>query len=255
MATNIYHPVDFLIIGYGVMGKRHETNLRRLRSKATIAIYDPLVFPEGQCPEAKAAIIASPLETHHQYLWQLGHSANIPIYCEKPLGTIQLPLLNTRCAVGYNHRFHRQWPQIGRLAQSGRLVFDAGDNLVRRYGKTVAGTMASHAIDMALYWLGPAFEIDMKSDGIRLEGRIRHERGESRYQYQMDYPVRVSNVGDDKDRYPLDADEGSYSRYLKSWLDWLDGEPRHPLLATIEDGIAVERIIQQITGDKSHATH
>ena len=237
--------MKFLIIGYGSMGKRHHANILRLMPDAEFVIYDPVLFPESEIVKADAVVIASPTNWHSSQI-MLCVAMGMSFMCEKPLGIIELPdTIGVRCAVGFNYRFHRQWGKIGALAESGELNFTARSNGLARYGPTVGGTMTSHAIDMALYWLGPAVKVDIESDGVKLSGLVEHERGTSRYNYDMDSPSRVSIVGNGRQDIQLDPDEASYYHEMRAWLSYLVTGIPDSRLAMLDDGLAVERILAQ----------
>ena len=89
----------FLIIGVGSIGRRHLTNLRKLRPRSKIAVLRSGVNSDTPPPEAdlqftdwvealsfapSAAIICSPASAHLEAARAL-LSANIPMLIEKPI--------------------------------------------------------------------------------------------------------------------------------------------------------------------------
>ena len=239
----------FLVIGYGAMGKRHAANLRVLMPEAPVLLYDP-ALPGTSLAEADAVIIATPEATHAAYMqWCCQQKRPLPFFVEKPLGTTMLPVASFEyCTIGFNYRFHKEWDRIVALAQHGVLKFTTHTSLLSRYGATVGGTVASHAIDMALCLLGPPEEggIHLASDTIRLSGSIMHKHGESFYEYDMDAAHKMATIGNDTETISLMRDEECYLAEMQAWGACLQGNGRDARLATIEDGVAVEYCLERI---------
>ena len=240
--------MQFLIIGYGSMGKRHAKNLRVLLPGADIRIYDPMM-PGTILAYADAVIIASPAETHPMYMkWCNDRDIPIPFFVEKPLGTSVLPnSYAPECAIGFNYRFHCQWPDIETLAQRKILRFYARESLYSRYGATVGWTTVSHALDMALQLLGPSREdgVDLCSDGIRLVGTITHVSGAmSVYDYDMDAGTKEVTISNDHATLSVERDVACYIYEMQAWLTTLATGKRDLRLATLADGVAVEHCLE-----------
>ena len=241
--------MHFLLCGYGSMGRRHAANLQCLVLESRITLYDPIMFPMQALIPADAVIIASPLAYHAaQIEWCCRCRPPLPFLVEKPLAIDTLPAVyDPRCAVGFNYRFHRQWEAIAQLARRGRLIFTAYEQLLARYGPTVAGTSTSHAIDMALALLGPAESVHLASDGVCLFGYIEHAHGRSQYRYHMDAPVKHVIIGNGDESMALERDEDCYVREMQAWLACLYGGARNPRLATLADGLAVEQVLCEVS--------
>ena len=240
--------MHFLIIGYGSMGQRHAKNLRLLMPQADIKIYDPMI-PGTILTSADAVIIASPAETHTQYMqWCSDRDVVMPFLVEKPLGISSIPYYYApECAVGFNYRFHRQWDDIKQLAQNGVLRFYAREKLYTRYGATVGWTTVSHALDMALQLLGPARDsrVHLRSDGIRLVGTIDHVAGGlSRYDYDIDASMKKVTVSNEKNTLLIERDDECYVDEMQAWLTTLITGHRDIHLATLDDGEAVEQCLE-----------
>lgn len=237
----------FLIIGHGSMGQRHARNLRAL-SQADIVVYDPMI-PSTILISTDAVIIASPAETHAQYIqWCSERDIPIPFLVEKPLGISSILYhYAPECAVGFNYRFHRQWKDVERLAQRKVLRFYAREKLYARYGATVGWTTVSHALDMALQLLGPARQdgVDMHSNGIRLIGTIEHVSGGlSSYDYDIDAAMKKVTVSNGEDTFSVERDDECYMQEMQAWLNVLFMGHRDPRLATLDDGMAVEHCLE-----------
>lgn len=251
--------MKILLFGYGSIGKRHAANVHSLLPDAALLVYDPVLFATDPIhgtayddwqefllaygEDAGAAIIASPTECHFEQMEQLAE-AGLPFYVEKPLGTLAPPTRTGRSAVGFQYRFHPAVHRLRRLALGNKLLeFRAEDDLLGRYGRDVAGIMASHAFDLALWLLGPAEEIGLRSDGVHLGGQIIHTGGKSTYAYNLDAGARRSVVlsgPSEVDLVPLDA---VYRDCLGAWLGWVNGGQQDSRTATIADGLAVQHIL------------
>lgn len=235
-----------LLFGYGSIGQRHYANLKRLRPDAEIYRHDP---PKGlriiDTPTRyDAAIIASPTEFHGAHMADC-MTWLIPFYVEKPFGT-DAPLNADRCAVGYQYRFHHAMPAIAAAAkQHGVLHFRANDDLLDRYGPDVDSIMAAHPIDTALWLLGPALSCDLHSNGRTFAGTIQHERGYSTHDYRIDAGPRLSTVTAGR-TFDLDANNEMYVDALAAWLGWVEGGARDERTCTLEQGLAVQRVLWQV---------
>lgn len=245
-----------LLLGYGSIGQRHAGNLRELYPDVDLYISDP---PKGYIDPIQRgydfAIIASPTSEHLAQMIELAR-LGIPFLCEKPpcdeIETSQYCLLvdhvretGLRCAIGFQYRFHYKADNIRKMAKLGDLSFIAHDDLIGRYGATVGGTMASHAIDLALWANGPAPEWSIKTDGVGLGGDIYHDNGHvSRFDIWIDTSPRVSFVQGMAGRLDLDPDDGAYKRMMQAYVSWVMGGPAVKL-ATLRDGLAVMEILSK----------
>lgn len=238
----------FLIMGYGSMGKRHHRNLLACLPSADVVIYDPMLFPDvGAYPLADAAIIASPAHLHQEHMAWCS-CKKIPFFVEKPMtGQVPYTAEQERSAVGFNYRFHSQWPEIMKLASEGFLHFYAHEQLVARYGRTVGWTSASHAIDMAVQALGPPLRggIALQSDGIVLFGHIDHTKGRSEYDYNMDAQRKDVWISGRGSQLSLVKDESCYRKEMDAWVELLLHQTRDSRLATIEHGYMVDNILKE----------
>lgn len=243
-----------ILFGFGSIGQRHYANLKTLRPDCEIYRYDP---PKGMriidSPTGyDAAIIASPTALHADHMgacWD----AKLPFYVEKPLWALPQTRhgfnfdTGETCAVGHQYRFHHAMPAIRASAQrAGEMSFCAYDDLLERYGPEVAGIMASHPIDTALWLLGPAKDVRLQSDGIFFGGEIDHERGRSKHAYSMSGKTRFSTVVCGEDVYDLDANNEMYLDALETWLRWVEGWPRDPRTCTLAEGVAVMEVLAQV---------
>lgn len=156
------------IIGLGSIGMRHARNLQKLGHH--IRGYDPDMKKRPEhygfdlCGskiedilEADAIVIASPTDTHANYIEQM-KLANKPCFCEKPIGNKFWVGMNQVEMVGYNLRFHscvkraKEWIDEGFLGQALWANFTIG-----QYNDKYADGVIlnwSHEIDLALYLLG-----------------------------------------------------------------------------------------------------
>jgi len=239
----------FLVIGFGSMGKRHYRNIRLINPLADIIVYDPMIDINGLRSCVDAAIISSPSETHPFYMnWCLNNNPPIPFLVEKPLNTTMIDTCGLPCSIGFNYRFHKQWPIIEYLSRNGRLYFKSHENLLKKYGATVGGTAASHAIDMSLKLLGPHIKggVHLSSDGVKLSGVIYHTRGESYYDYNIDVKDKIATIGNGESIIHLERDENCYMEEMEAWIQWVTFGQKNILLATIEDGINVENCLGDV---------
>lgn len=236
-----------LLFGYGSIGQRHAANLKALRPDAELYRIDPpkhlrIIDPP---PHYDAAIIASPTELHGAHMEICGMDG-IPFYVEKPVGTLKTGNDWNTCAVGYQYRFHPEMPKIAKAAgKNSVLHFWAGDDLLKRYGPDVDSVIAAHPIATALWLLGPAFEVRLRSDGLELRGSIKHERGISDYECRIDCGPRHSTVTSGK-VFVLPPDNRMYLDALDAWLRWVEGGKQDKRTCTLEQGLAVERVLRQV---------
>lgn len=248
--------IKFLVLGHGSIGRRHAVNLRALCSDAQIVIADPkrpgVDFSDWRDalavhPNATAAIIASPTDCHDEQMWALA-GLGIPFLCEKPLGTLNIPVGIGRCAVGFQYRWHEAWPHLARMAgEYDELRFYARDNLLDRYGPHVADVMGAHPIDTALALLGDAEKVSLHSNGAYLRGRIEHWHGRvSLFDLDISTGPRESRVSAGHETVELTADPDMYVKALAVWLGWVLHGVSDSKLATLADGLAVERVLAEV---------
>jgi predicted dehydrogenase len=249
-----------LILGYGSIGQRHAANLRALYPDCEQMIYDP--FHSGYNhhsfqellfqPKYDFAIIASPVECHLSQMIELSRH-DIPFLCEKPpcdeIETSKYRVLvdyitqtGLICAIAFQYRFHKQARTLDR---HDNLSFIAQDDLLARYGPTVGGTMASHALDLVLWACGPAAQWDIESDGVQFKGKINHRNGsESLFDLRMDIGPRVLQVNGTRERINLEPDDSAYAKMLSAFVSWATGSERDSRLASLRDGLQVMEILE-----------
>jgi hypothetical protein len=265
--------MKILLFGFGSIGRRHARNLRLLVPDAELVVWDPPLGAGSQFGDVAAllaahrdaagAIIASPAEYHREQMDQL-LAAGIPFYVEKPVVTVDQrpftwPTFSTghppshRCAVGHQYRFHPVVEQQRHAWRAlGHLRFEASDDLAGRYGPTCPATMGSHAVDLALYVLGPAVMVDLHTDcGLTLRGSILHAHGRSEYDLKMAAGPRVSRVvaTDDGERrleHALGPDDSMYLEALRAWLRYREAGLLDGRLCTVPDGLAVVDVLAQV---------
>jgi predicted dehydrogenase len=186
--------------------------------------------------------------------------AGLPAYVEKPLMTDRdyrelaaeallptLPLYE-RHVCGFQYLFHPQMPAVHSLALRHReIAFRGNDDLLERYGPNVGEIMVAHPIASALRFFGPAGAVELRSNGIALQGTIIHRGGgASHYAFAMDRGPRESWAGAYGTSIALTADPGMYLDCLRAWLDWLDGGPRDPRLSSLAEGLEVSRVLAAV---------
>jgi len=267
----------FAIIGYGSIGRRHAANLAGLRPRARIVKVDPARVPGvdfqdlAQClavyPSLAGALICSPHGEHLDALDTLT-AVGIPVYLEKPVCSTaqygnyktyqrvsQISRRGVVVGMGFQYRYHAIAESLQELRDEiKQLDFVARDDLVTRYGPTVAETMGSHSIDLALWLLGPAYAVKLTSNGLTLTGHILHATGKvSNYDINMAAGPRGSTIAALRTNgtarvVPIDADEWMYQRCLADWLRLIDGAPsiRHRL-ALLHDGLAVQDVLGRVS--------
>ena len=183
---------EVVLIGYGSIGARHYTNLKKLGCDV-VAVADPRFVYENvdtlfddvdgtswysnvdaclkQHAEDRIVVIASPTQYHEKQFAKSRFYGAKAVFIEKPL-YYKYPdvwYAKTPATVGHNYRFH---PVIKRLKNTiafdptATLIMMAYDDVVNwpnysrdswlcgEYGGTLL-TSASHSIDTALYLMGP----------------------------------------------------------------------------------------------------
>ena len=264
--------LKYLILGYGSMGRRHAANLRHLRPEARLIISDPLCPAPGASdgptlfyrdwdralidhPDAQGAVISSPTPNHLEQM-RACINRGIPALVEKPpcreselesFRALVEQAGGLPCAIGFNYRFHSVLPQLHEMAKSGELYFKAQDDLAEKYGPTVGGTMASHALDLALYLLGPKESlISGETNGYRLQADVLHRGGgHSKFHQEINELGRFSYVRSSQSRVDLFPDESMYRREMSAWLTWVESGVKSSQLATLADGLAVMEVLAQ----------
>jgi predicted dehydrogenase len=251
--------MKIVLLGCGSIGKRHLNNLRQRRPDARVVRADPALLTDRSAEvyadwrqaldenqDAAGVIVASPTDCHADQLDAI-LARGLPAYVEKPLTTIAdwTPTRRealrhyapgARVAIGFQYRF-----AVDPARTVGALDFYARDDLIERYGLTCLETMGSHAIDLALWALGPATRVTVRSDGRSFTGGIEHEYGTSRYDMRIDAGPRASTINGE----PNNIDNGVYMASLSAWLDWLETGRHSERTATIEAGAAVMDVMQQ----------
>ncbi len=249
--------MKILIFGLGSVGKRHAANLRLLRPDALIrtadlndtADYNDWLVALHTNDDADYAVIASPEQCHLEQMQALAEYG-IRFYVEKPpcvVGQIdayrevvaKCARKNLDCAVGFQYRFHAFTGFLPAM-EPKQIEFASFDSLFGRYGATVQTTMASHAIDLALWTLGPAEVVNLKSDGVKLAGDIQHRHGGiSEYDYRIDSEARESYIKLPGARVRILPDDTAYQKGLEAFLNRERGS------ATLADGLAVMEVLAQ----------
>ena len=161
------------ICGFGVMGKNHYQQLKRLDRVDILTIYDPKVagcsnnFKQflSDCKKLDGLIISSPTSTHvENCVHALEENPNLFILLEKPVDTIierardLLPHSN-RILVGHLERFNPVIKKIKSLIESGQTGKIIAVNCKRvgnspsRESINVYEDLTVHDIDLCLYLL------------------------------------------------------------------------------------------------------
>lgn len=262
----------YIIVGYGSIGKRHARNLQALAPDALITIIDPVLYRKQitlddalECHDVKGAVIASPTE-HHLPALLMFQARGIPVYCEKPVCTIeqyrdkavreQLDWFSRqpwKCAIGFQYRYH---PVGDRMLKplTDHLSFVAQDDLMVKYGATVSETMASHSLDLALFAQGPVRLADLHSDGRVFGGTLHHTRGAlSDFDLRIDKGPRQSSLDVTYERggsvsLEIPPDEQMYTLAMTEWLRWVRERVRPARLARLSDGL---RVMDLLSGVKT----
>ena len=263
----------YLVVGYGSIGRRHALLIRKLRPAAEIVVVDP------ECPELEpdgvwnwfhrdlgraletfdavaGAVVASPFSFHVEQAQRLT-AYGLPFMLEKPpaalgqikaLRDLERVVAHARLphAVGFCYRYHKSFSPaaVERLRDARLFVVTAQDDLIGRYGPTVAETMATHAIDLALWILGPTLTraVADAQGGTVFSAQFRHSGGTSAYSIRIDRGPRMFTVNHDKD---VPADDDMYERQMAAWLAMLETGHRDERLATLADGVAVMQTLER----------
>jgi hypothetical protein len=272
--------MKILLFGLGSIGLRHAKNLHALGHHVVGA--DPFAArpePDGTIAlhytdwhraladhgDAAGCVIASPTAAHYKQIAGVLLSAHlqgnhIPLYCEKPILTVDDYMdldhmwsvdsmrQQEKCVVGFQYFFHPYMPSVARLAaKHGALEFSGQDQLVERYGPDVEGVMVAHPLATALRLLGPAADVALTSDGVRLTGHVTHASGAvSRYDFRMDAGPRESWAGAGGSSVALTPDDGMYRACIGAWTAWLAGGPRDARLSSLADGLAVTDVLARV---------
>lgn len=252
------------LLGVGRIGRRHLDNLLALRDDLEVVVYDPSVHPtkndrilEAPSMDAAlgychAAIIATPADAHLEAMRRC-NGLRVPYLVEKPpVGLGQVADFESvvdeapeGCAVGFNYRFHPVTAHLMAAADRYERVyeFEAHEDLVGVYGRTVVETMGSHAIDLALFLAGETWREALVTDGVLLRGALEHITGaRTIIDQRMDCGPRLSRLSD-RLLYP---DDEMYRSELRAWLDWMQTGKRDARLATLQDGLAVVDVMAHI---------
>lgn len=249
--------MKILIFGLGSIGKRHAANLRLLRPDARIVTADPAggadyadwLVALAMNFDSDCAVIASPEQCHLEQMQALA-AHGIRFYVEKPPCLISqidayhdvvtdCASQNLYCAVGFQYRYHAFTGYLPAMEHK-RIAFYARDALLSRYGPTVQTTMASHALDLALWLLGPAEFVNLKSNGVKLTGDIQHRRGGiSEYDYEIDSLLYESSIYLPGASVSLLPDDTAYQKSMAAFLDKRRG------YATLSDGLDVMEALAQ----------
>ena len=157
------------------------------------------------------------------------------------------------CAVGFQYRFHPVYREAARkIIMNETARFYACDDLLAKYGPDCLSYIAAHPIDAAMWLLGSASHVRLKTDGLTVRGTIDHAHGESFHDYRINAKTRVSTVttqrngGRDSEGWSLYANDEMYRDALAAWLAWATGgAERDDRTATLEDGLRATEVMAQ----------
>lgn len=233
-----------LVCGIGSIGTRHMNNIGRLFPDHQIETVDPdplksatyqSYVPHSTYKDA-LVYICTPTPTHLIDFACAQQSGARAVFIEKPLaeaGIVIEPKPSIPVAVGYQYRYnsiimalHKNPPE--------ELHVCAMDNLIDRYGPTALTTMASHAIDYALWINGPADKWMVSDEGRKCDISIMHTNGHESVIYcKMDNAEgRVLNIQVGRRRHVDDShdyeiidippDDSMYERELLAWMHYVE---------------------------------
>jgi len=192
-ATHPHPDVEAIVLGYGSIGHIHCEALRQLGAKV-VAVVDPVIrprFPTKHCTDWRPAleelaggrvvVIASPSRFHATQAKVAAECGATGILVEKPPaldagtweGAMQfMSRFPARVVVGFNWRFHAAtWFLLSEHRKATNFDFLSVDDVVawptfRKDGYMISphegGVMLTsvvHAIDLALFLLGPAVSV------------------------------------------------------------------------------------------------
>lgn len=207
-------PVRWLVVGAGQAGQCHMAAIAKTPAAVLAGVVDPAAAPGIAGPvfrdlgdgiaktKPDAVIIAAPNDLHRALARQ-AIDAGLPVLCEKPVGRTVTDAEDI-CAyaeargvpagVVLNQRTHAssRWvhDQIasGRIAARSVSFAGAVPRLGRwhietaRSGGGALRTIAIHALDLMLWWLGEPTEISAQLGGgvaedvVSVTGRFKHGR-------------------------------------------------------------------------------
>ncbi len=247
-----------LVVGIGSIGARHVANIHRLFPDHYVATVDNdpaknatySAFVPKSAYEDALVYICTPTSQHLIDLGMAISSGAKAVFIEKPLaeaGIVIEPKPNIPVVCAYQYRFH---PIIRQLALNppDSLHIAAMDNLLSRYGPTALTTMASHAIDYALYINGPAKNWMTSDRGRIADISIMHTSGRETVIYcNIDYKegrILQLQVGR-REEYellevpPLDS---MYEDEFRAWIRYVEtGSPGN--LCLWDDAMLVQEIM------------
>ena len=302
-----------LVLGAGSIGSRHARNL--VAAGADVSVADPeparagavtgatpVAYDLGAMADHDGVVIASPTSEHAAQA-RAAVSAGVQALVEKPLARTTaeangIATAGDRLMVGYNLRFHAPVRRMMRLVHGGRIGritaarlwfgsylpdWRPGTDFRASYSARAdlgGGILldAIHELDLAVWLLGPRFEVmaarmeQLGDLGIDVEDTVkallRHESGalvelsldylSRRYRrgievigtdgtIRLDWAREVIEVEDGEDLHtelataPIDR---SYREEAGCFLQWLSGEARPPVDATT--GLDSLRLADQI---------
>lgn len=205
------------IIGLGSIGMRHAKNLRELghhvwgldpdMKKRLELGYDYTANHLDEMENADGFVIASPTEAHYQTIIDAYMVApGAKLFVEKPIAHKLVPLhqMHNVVMVGNNLRFHsvvkkvKDWmPQLGTVQWASFTCAQYNDRpQYRRDGVTL--NWGAHEVDLALYLLGPEFEVVSSWADERDTTAIfilRHTETKAQVFFHFDYTTRPERRG------------------------------------------------------------
>lgn len=206
-------PVRWLVAGAGHAGQCHIAAISRTSGAALAGIVDPVLttaevpiyrdIAEGLMAAKPDAVIVAAPNDFHRDIAIAAIDAGIPVLCEKPVGrsvadavavVARAAAKNVPTGVVLNQRTHAcsRWVKdlmaAGTLEARSVMFTGAVPRLGRwhidplRSGGGALRTIAIHAIDLLVWWLGEPLSIDtqlgggMAEDVVAVTGRFAHGR-------------------------------------------------------------------------------
>jgi predicted dehydrogenase len=274
--------VNLLIVGCGSIGRKHESNSRRLGANVITVDPDPTVRATLADLEAAIlhyprqyfthAIIATPVETHLGILETLLEYGVPRILVEKPLATpkelnlvksfLEQRSCSSKICVGFNWRFNSAVQRMKQMISADEVGAVQVAQLSARewlpnYGGNVLLESGSHILDTARYLVG---ELSVLGASITNYGRfgardeaasnlLRSKEGADVYVHvnfvnsaPYDYRILVQGSKETRECQP-DRLEPMHLSELEAFLH--DGGD---ILASIDDGIHNLQLLKEALG-------
>lgn len=249
-----------LVVGFGSIGRRHATNLRRLGAEVFVhdlnpaRLNDALVkcfqVPSGDLGGDRfdAVVIATPASSHADDMraWQ-----HLPIFVEKPLATSVLESYQTpRTWVGYNWRYHRQILALkAKNPKPVRLLLSCSTDIETWPGRNYAHPIleCSHEVDLIRWWRG-------QRPALVHVARGQHWccmdfAGGDRAKIAWRQSVMGRTISGLKGRPTITISLGlfverSYRDEMRAFMAWVQDGCRHAPGCSVEEGLDVLRICE-----------